>query len=99
LGLHRSECCAALLFTLADGAARAPVQACAKQWVALLFSHASEIFFNAVPRLSDCVIVPRCCLCLQMERRERLRKHLAEREAAGEGALDGAPLIGQVGQG
>jgi hypothetical protein len=37
-------------------------------------------------------------LCLQMERRERLRKHLAEREAAGEGAPDGAPLIGQVGQ-
>uniref|UniRef100_A0A383VFX1 Uncharacterized protein n=1 Tax=Tetradesmus obliquus TaxID=3088 RepID=A0A383VFX1_TETOB len=31
-----------------------------------------------------------------MERRERLRKLLAEREAAGEGAIDGAPLIGQV---
>lgn len=35
---------------------------------------------------------------LQMERRERLRKLLAEREAAGEGAIDGAPLIGQVGE-
>jgi hypothetical protein len=33
---------------------------------------------------------------MQMERRERLRKLLAEREAAGEGAPDGAPLIGQV---
>ncbi|WIA19731.1 hypothetical protein OEZ85_005656 [Tetradesmus obliquus] len=32
----------------------------------------------------------------EMERRERLRKLLAEREAAGEGAIDGAPLIGQV---
>ncbi|KAF8062934.1 hypothetical protein HT031_003773 [Scenedesmus sp. PABB004] len=32
----------------------------------------------------------------EMERRERLRKVLAEREAAGEGAPDGAPLIGQV---
>jgi hypothetical protein len=46
--------------------------------------------FTAVP--------PAVCI-LQMERRERLRKHLAEREAAGEGALDGAPLIGQVRQG
>jgi hypothetical protein len=39
------------------------------------------------------------CVCgfdVQMERRERLRKLLAEREAAGEGAPDGAPLIGQV---
>ncbi len=36
---------------------------------------------------------------LQMERRERLRKLIAEREAAGEGAPDGAPLIGQVGYG
>lgn len=35
-------------------------------------------------------------VALQMERRERLRKILAEREAAGEGALEGAPLIGQV---
>lgn len=31
-----------------------------------------------------------------MERRERLRKLLAEREAAGEGGIEGAPLIGQV---
>lgn len=39
-------------------------------------------------------------LLLQMERRERLRKLIAEREAAGEGvSLDGAPLIGQVGVG
>lgn len=32
----------------------------------------------------------------QMERRERLRKILAEREAAGDAALEGASLIGQV---
>ena len=32
---------------------------------------------------------------LQMERRERLKKVLAEREAAGE-MVDGAPLVGQV---
>lgn len=32
----------------------------------------------------------------QMERRERLRKLLAEREAAGDAALEGASLIGQV---
>jgi hypothetical protein len=33
---------------------------------------------------------------LQMERRERLRKLLAEREAAGDETLEGASLIGQV---
>lgn len=33
--------------------------------------------------------------CVQMERRERLRKILAEREASGEG-LEGAAIIGQV---
>jgi hypothetical protein len=31
-----------------------------------------------------------------MERRERLRKLLAEREAAGDETLEGASLIGQV---
>jgi hypothetical protein len=33
---------------------------------------------------------------MQMERRERLRKLLAEREAAGDETLEGASLIGQV---
>jgi hypothetical protein len=37
------------------------------------------------------------CAQLQMERRERLRRLWAEREAAGEElGMDGAPVIGQV---
>jgi hypothetical protein len=55
------------------------------------FSH-TAVFCNC----RRCSLLLAWHFLLQMERRERLRKLLAEREAAGEGAPDGAPLIGQV---